>query len=335
MSSTNDIQSLIARARKGEHGQVHVLVGEEGFLIDRAISALRHAAVGQGIAGLNEDSFHGTSPGAGAVVAAARTLAMMSPMRFVLLRGMDKMVPADLDVLAEYLGDPSPSSCLVITADKLDGRSKFAKIAKKMQFLVEVGNLKGPALAGFAQTEARLRGHTLSPDATAHLLDAVGDDLAAIDDAVERLSLFVGPKAPIDMTAIDACVARLRTETIWALVDSIGLRDTRKAVHALASLLDDNEPALKIVAMVARQLRMVAKMRGALDQGLRKEDAAVAAGAPPWKSRDLEDAARRTSPTELDAAFSKLAGLERALKSSKLPDDALMVDAVIALTARG
>jgi DNA polymerase-3 subunit delta len=331
LSTPPDIQTLIAQARRGEHGAVHVLVGEEAFLVNRAVQALRRAAVGQGIAGLNEDLFHGTSPGAGTVVAAARTLAMMSPTRFVMLRGIDKMVTAELEILAEYLEDPAPSSCLVITAEKLDGRTKFAKVAKKKNYWVDIPPMKPPALSGFAQAEARVRGHTLAPDATQHLLDALGDDLAAIDDAIERLSLFVGKGAPIDVAAIDACVARLRIETIWMLVDAIGLRDARKAIHALASLLEDKEPALRIVAMVARQMRMIAKMRTALDSGMRPEEAAVAAGAPPWKSRELSDAARRASPASLARTFATLATLERALKSSKLSSETLMVDAVSSL----
>lgn len=329
-----DIQTLIARARKGEFGAVHVLIGDTAFLVDRAVAALRKASVGQGIAGLNEDTFHGTSPGAGAIVAAARTMAMMSPTRFVLARGIDKMLAADLEILAEYVDDPSPSACLVITAEKLDGRTKFAKAAKKANAWVEIAGMKGQQLAQFAQAEARMRGHVLAPDATAHLLDALGDDLAAIDDALERLSLFVGPNAPIGVDAIDACVAKIRTETIWMLVDAIGLRDAKTAIHALASLLEDDEPALRILAMVARQLRMVAKMRDGLDSGMRPEEAAVAAGAPPFKARELANAAKRASAGEVARAVRILGQAERALKSSKVSQESLIFDTVAQLTAR-
>lgn len=334
MSNPVDIQSLLARARKGEFGAVHILVGEETFLAERAIRALRKASVGDGIAGLSEDLFHGNASSAGAVVGAARTLAMMSPTRFVLVRGIDKMSAADLDEVAAYVDAPAPSTCLVLTAEKLDGRTKLAKSAKKAGVLVEIGPLKGANLAAFAQGEARTRGHTLSPDATQYLLDAVGDDLAAIDDAIERLSLYVGKGAPIDVGAIDACIERLRTETIWMLVDSIGQRDEKRATHAVASLLADKEPPLRIVAMIARQVRMIARMREALASGLRGADAASAAGAPPWKANELTESARRYQLPELTRTFGTLAALDRALKSSKVQDDVLMIEAVAALCGR-
>lgn len=325
------IQALIASARKGEHGTVHLLVGEETFLVERAIKALRKASVGEGIAGLSEDLFHGNSTSASAVVGAARTLAMMSPTRFVLVRGIDKMSPSDLDELAAYVEGPAPSPCLVLTAEKLDGRSKLAKAAQKARVRTDVAPLKGADLAAFAQAEARGRGHALSPNATQHLLDALGDDLAAIDDAIERLSLYVGKDAPIDVGAIDACIERLRTETIWVLVDALALRDVKRATHALRSLLADREEPLKILAMISRQMRMIARMREALASGMREPEAATAAGAPPWKSGELAKAAQRYQLPELTRTFASLAALDRALKSSKVPSDVLILETVVAL----
>lgn len=334
MSSLGDVQSVLSRARKGEFAPVQLLVGEETFLIERAIKALRKASVGQGIAGLSEDLFHGTSTSAATVISAARTLAMMSPTRFVLVRGIDKMSATDLDELAAYVEAPAPSTCLVLSAEKLDGRTKLSKSAKKTGVLVDVTPPKGAGLAAFAQAEARTRGHTLSPDATQYLLDAVGDDLAAIDDALERLSLYVGSGAPIDVAAIDACIERVRTETIWALVDSIGMRDEKRATHALSSLLADKEPPLRIVAMIARQVRMIARMREVLASGLRGGDAASAAGAPAWKAAELTESARRYQLPELTRTFATLSALDRALKSSKVPDDVLMLEAVLVLCRR-
>ena len=39
-------------------------------------------------------------------------------------------------------------------------------------------------------------------------------DLSAIDDALERLSLYVGEGQAITLAAVEACVARVRVETI-------------------------------------------------------------------------------------------------------------------------
>ncbi|MDH5493697.1 MAG: DNA polymerase III subunit delta, partial [Myxococcales bacterium] len=239
------IDTLIDKARAGSFGRVHLLLGAERFLIERAIRLLRAAAVGDGIPGFNEDLFIGKGTRGDPVVSAAKTLPMMGGTRFVLVRDVDQMDAAGQALLGEYLLEPVESTCLVLTAKKLDGRGKLSKNAKKGRYIVDAKPLKGGALRSFASAEASARGHRLEPAAAAALVDALGDDLAALDDATERLSLFVGEGRPIDVSAVEACVSRIRIDSIWALVDAVSLRDAGRALSAANSLLGDREPPLK------------------------------------------------------------------------------------------
>ncbi len=193
--------------------------------------------------------------------------------------------------------------------------------------------LKGSQLRDFAVAEAQQRGHTLAPDAAQALLDAIGEDLSGLDDAIERLSLYVGPGQRIGLESVETCVTRVRTESIWSLVDAISVKNTSLALGAASSLLADREPPLKILAMVSRQLRMIAKMRQALGSGLSAEDAAREAGAPPFKARELERAARRFTLPHLANAFSVVSETDGLLKGSRRPDDALLQEAVLRLCA--
>lgn len=327
----SEIGKVVEAARKGELPKVAVLVGEEQFLISRATKLLRAAATKDGIPGFNEDVFDAPGVTGTQVTSAARTLPMMASLRFVLLRNLDKLPPAEQDVVAAYIDAPSDSTCLVITATKLDGRTKLPKLAKKAGALYAADPLKGIAIPQFVSQEARARGHAMDNLAVQALVDAIGDDLAAFDDAIERLSLFVGQGKPIDLAAVEACVTRVRAETIWALVDAVSARNERRALSAVASLLDEREPALRVLAMLSRQLRMLAKMRDALARGLRGPDAALAAGAPPFKADELGRAARAFPPLALDRAFQTIAATDKLLKGSKIPDDVVLVSAVSAL----
>jgi len=327
------IHDLTKRASKGSLDSVYVLVGAERLLIERAVDAIRRAVDSMGAPGFNVEMFDGKGLDAGRVTSAARTLPMMADMRLVLLRNVDAMTPTEQAKLAEYLDDPSESTCFVATATKLDGRAKLSKTAKKKGCLIEASSLRGASLRKFVRDEATAREHAIAPQAIEALLDAVGDDLAAIDDAMERLSLFVGAGQRIDADAVTRCVTRIRVETIWTLVDAIGLKDRRKGIAAAQSLLDDREPPLRLLAMVARQLRIVARMREALSEGLRPQDAAKRAGAPPFKAGDLTESARCFTADSLGQAFTLIARTDRALKSSKRPPDVILQDAVLELCA--
>ncbi|MBN1656206.1 MAG: DNA polymerase III subunit delta [Deltaproteobacteria bacterium] len=329
-----DIKQLLKEANAGKFAPVHLLVGTERFFIERAVSALRLAVMGDKRDALNDESFFGKNSSATRIVEAAKTLPMMAKMRFILVRGVESLPETQFETLATYFEKPSPSTCLVLTAEKLDGRIRLAKVAKKQGFWSDAETLKANQLGGFASAEARQRGHALEPEAARALVDAIGNDLSAIDDALERLSLFVGKGASIGLDAVEACVSRIRVESIWELVDAVGMKNQEIALRAANSLLSNGEPPLRILAMVARQLRMVARMRHALASGLSPQEAAKEAGAPTFKARDLTSAAKRFQNAELASAFRILSGTDIALKSSKRPPETILLGAITQLTGQ-
>ena len=325
-------QQLIIDVEAGRIPLVAVIVGDESFFVGRAVAALRKAVVGDGPSGWNEDTFEGKGGSASRILDAALTLPMMGAQRFVLVRDLEALATAELDKLADYLEAPSPSSCVVLVAEKLDGRTRLAKRAAKLGMVVDAAPIRPGDLRGFVSAEAQRRRIKIAPDAAAALIDALGSDLPAIDDALERLSLYVGEGAAIDLDAVEVCVVKVRVESIWSLVDAVGMRDRPTAIKAVCSLLADREPPLRILAMVSRQLRIVARMQSALAAGASAPDAAKLAGAPPFKARDLAAAAKRFDRPALTRAFTVLAATDLALKGSRTPPEVVLQAAILDLT---
>jgi DNA polymerase-3 subunit delta len=327
-----EIQSLIESAEQGKYGMVHLLVGTERLFIDRAVLALRRASVGDGDP-WNEEIFQAKVANSARVVDAARTLPMLGKVRFVLVRGLHELPEKEHERLLDYLAQPVDTCCLVLTAEKLDGRSKLVKLAKQRDYLCDAQPLKPGAMRGFTAREARRRELRIDEPAVAALVDSVGTDLGALDDALERLSLYAAPGESIDLAAVEACVSRVRVESIWALVDAVSARDRRTALKAAASLLDDREPPLRILSLLSRQLRLLGRARQALDSGASADAAAAAAGAPPFKARELASAARRMDMQQLSRAFRVLCEADLIQKGGKCPPDIALEAAVLALTS--
>jgi DNA polymerase-3 subunit delta len=325
------IDDLIRAASAGNVPPVSVLAGSERVLVDRAVRALKKAAVGEGIAGFNDDMFQGQGLTAQRVVNAARTVPMLSERRFVLVRGVDAMAGDEQDALVDFVRSPSDHACVVLVADKLDGRSKLGKAAREAHVYHEAEPIRAADVPEIAKREAQALGHALDPAAASALADALGPDLAALTDALERLSLYVGPGETIREEHVTACVAHVRTESIWALVDAVGARNAKVALAAAASLLADREPPLRILALVARQLRTLARIRTGLVAGLRAQEAAQRAGAPPFKARDLAQLASRFDAPALARAFAIVAQADLDLKGSRVPAPRVLERALLSL----
>jgi DNA polymerase III subunit delta len=324
------LDALIEQARGGTFPPVAVIAGAERLLIERAVDALRTAAQAEP-GGFNSDVFQGQGLQASHLINTARMLPMMAQTRFILVRHADAIPAGEVDAICAYIKKPVAETCLVLVSEKLDGRSKLAKTAMESGSWHEAAPPRVGDIPQLLLGEARARGHELQFEAAQALVDSLGADLSALDDALERLSLYVGEGKPIDLAAVEASVVHARTDSVWALVDAVGARNKRAAIASAGSLLGSQEPPLRILALVARQLRTLARMRSALKSGLKEQEAAQKSGAPPFKARELAQLARRFDDAQMRRAFATLAEADLLLKGSKVPGPRVLEQALLAL----
>ena len=206
-------QAVEKQAKAGTLLPVYLFVGDERLLRDRAIDAVRAAALGSGIAAFNEDKLTAGETTVDKIVSAARTVPMMAPKRFVFVRSLERWDKAKadgeeetdddggatpLDELHEYAKAAVDSTVLVLVATKLDGRRRLVSLARKQGFLVECNPLEPHETVEFVIESCAERGHEIDRDTAALIAELVGPELSPILDAVERLGLFVGANEPID-----------------------------------------------------------------------------------------------------------------------------------------
>jgi DNA polymerase-3 subunit delta len=319
----------IDQARAGKLLAVYLVTGDERLVRDEVVGELRKAALAGGLPAFNEDKFTAGETDVEAVVSAARTVPMMAKRRFVLVRGAERWdgaeASAQFDRLAEYASAPVDSTCLVVVAAKLDGRRKLAQIARKQGFLVSCDPMDDRALPLWITQRAAAKGASIDREVAELLAALAGPDLSSVDDALERLSLYVGPGAAIDEAAVGACVARVRTADTWALVDAVGARDLGRALKTLADAYDPRERGLPLLGALAWSVRQLARYQAALASGASADEAARRAGVfQPFRARELAGKARAVRAKEVERWILVLAETDVALKSSRRPADAIL-----------
>jgi DNA polymerase III subunit delta len=319
----------IAQARAGRLLAVYLVAGEERLVRDQVVAELRKAALGSGIAAFNEDKFTAGEADVDAIIAAARTVPMMAPRRYVLVRGVDRWDSAEssapFDRLAEYVAAPVTSTCMVIVGAKVDGRRKLMQIARREGFLVPCDTLDARALPMWIVDRCASKGHAIERDVAELLAALSGPDLSSVDDAIERLSLYVGTQNAIDEAAIGICVARVRTADTWALVDAVGARDLARAMRTLADAYDPRERGLPLLGALAWSIRQLARYQAAAAGGASPDEAARRAGVfQPYRARELGSKARAVRLKEVERWMLVLAETDLALKSSRRSADAIL-----------
>jgi DNA polymerase-3 subunit delta len=334
-----DFDAALARAKRGEVLPVYVISGTERFLRDELVQTLRQAALAGGLAELNEDKFTAGEGSVDRVLSAARTVPMMAKRRFVLVRNADRWDnvegdEAPLDQIAEYAKKPADTTCLVVVADKLDKRRRLSALARKEGFFIECEPLPARELPEFVVKQAQARGHTIDVDAASLLAELAGPELGPAVDAVERLSLYVGPNAAIDEDAVAECVARIRTADTWQLVDAVGRRDLGTSLRLLADVYDPRDRGLPVLGALAWSVRQLARVQAAMDAGASPDEAARKAGIMPFRIRETVARAKQLRSAETQRWLMILAETDVALKGSKRPSNAILEDMITRLCRR-
>lgn len=320
----------VDQAKKGLLLPVYVVTGEERLLRDEVLAALRAASLAGGVAAFNEDKFTAGESDVDDVIAAARTVPMMASRRFVVVRAAERWeaIESDsspFDRLADYAAAAVDSSCLVVVASKLDGRRRLMIAARDKGFLVSCDPLDARALPQWTVERCAAKGHAIDREVAELLAALAGPQLSSVDDAIERLSLYVGPEAVIDGDAVSTCVARVRAADTWALVEAVGARDLGRALKTLADAYNPREGGLMLLGALAWSVRQLARFQAALESGASTEEAARRAGAfNLYRTRELAAKARALRAKEVERWLLVLAETDVALKSSRRTPDAVL-----------
>lgn len=327
---------VVATIEKGELSPVYALGGEETFLIERCLAAVRRAAFGDDDgagASFNLDNFELKATGIGPVLDSARTLPMFAKRRLIIARGLDEVKADELAPLVDYIADPNPSTCLVlVAAAKFDGRLKIFQALRKAGFLHEFARLRDWQLAEFITGEARRRKLSIDADAARALADSAGPELGRINLCLEQVALFAGEGTRITAAHVEAVVPESRERGIFELTKAIGAGQRQAALSLLANLLKHREPPLRIQFMLVRQLRQIWRAKELDAQGAPRPEIASRVGIAPHFLDDVLVPARRMSVAALERSFELLYEADKRLKSSRVDPEIQISRLVLALT---
>jgi DNA polymerase-3 subunit delta len=317
-----DSDDVLGAIAAGQIDPVYALYGPERFLVDRCVAALRAAVLGPGAGhGLNLDAFELKEAGLGAALTAARTLPMFAKRRLVLGRGIDLLKADELDGLAAYVADPNPTTCLVLTGDKIDTRWKPFAAMRKAGYLHDFPRLRDRELPGWIGREARARGITIDGDGAQALAEAAGPDLGRLSQALDQLALYVGAGAPIRRADVETLIAETRERGVFELTKAIGEGNVARALALVGNMLANREPPLRIQFMLVRQLRQIWRAKELAAAGAPRMEIAGAVGIAPFFVDDVLVPARRMSEASLERSFRRLYLSDKTLKSSRIDPD--------------
>ncbi|HEX8960484.1 MAG TPA: DNA polymerase III subunit delta [Geobacteraceae bacterium] len=302
--------------RAGDIGPLYYVYGDEPYLVERGVKRLLEKAVSPDFREFNLTVFYGGEAKGEAIVEAAQTLPMFAERRVVLVKKSGALTAAALDMLAGYVQDPSPSTCLIFQGEKIDQRKKFFLDLKKNGRLVEYKRPYENQLGPFIREEAASQGKRVEPAAAEMLSYFVGNNLQELAAQVEKVATYVGERQTIKLDDVKVIASDTKVDSVFDLANALGERNLGRALRSLQTILRDGEAPLMVLAMVTRHFRQLWRVRELLGKKVPSQEISKAAGIHPYFVRGIMEQATGFSRAEFVAIFERFFATDLALKTS-------------------
>lgn len=226
-----------------------------------------------------------------------------------------------LKELAAYLVSPAPDTPLVLLATVPERGKAPVALVKLVQPAGHIREVKvaRKELPGWLAARAKAKAVPLAPDGAAALVETLGEDTAALDQALDQLaSAFPGERIGRDLVAQQ--FRGSGEQHVWDLCDKAFARDLQGSMRTLRTLLEARDDPLMILGGVASRLRDLMRVRDLPESMPLGEVAREVGSRFEWQARRYREQAKRFSMQELIELHARLAEADRALKSGATDD---------------
>jgi DNA polymerase III subunit delta len=336
----------------------YVLHGDDAFSLGEELAGLRaKLAGGDPVMGdLNTTTLDGARLTLGELRHATDAVPFMAERRLVIVHGLlARLVPGGrsrrgesaaeasgargelLDQLVEYLPQlPATTRLVFVESETLPDAHPILEVAqeegKHRRAWVRLYRLpRERELPGWIRKRAEEKGGTISSEAVSMLAALVGADLRLLDQEIEKLLLYADGRQ-VTSEDVQALVSHARETSIFDLVDCVGRRQTDRALGLLHRLLEDGEAPLYLLAMLARQIRILIQVGELQERGLTPREVARRLKLHPYVVEKGLAQARNFDLAQLESAHERLVRTDWAIKTGEAEDVLALDMLVVALT---
>ena len=306
---------------------MYLLFGSEGYLINETKQLLMEHVLTEEEMDFNFAQFDLEETPVETALEDAETLPFMGERRLVFMQNpffltaerTKSKVEHNTKKLEAYLADPPPYSIVVLTApyEKLDERKKITKELKRRAALFEAKKLNDQELKLWIRERAALSGTQIDQDAAELLQELAGTNLMMLANEIDKMAMYVQEEKLITTAIVEKLVAKSLEQNIFTLVDHVLQRKMESALTIYHELLRQNEEPIKILSVMAGQIRLMYQVKELARQGYSQQKIAGALKVHPYRVKLAMQKSSKFGDRELLAIIKGLADADYKMKTGQ------------------
>lgn len=306
----------LAQALEKSLAPVYLVSGDEPLLVQEACDQIRARARD---AGFNDRQVYHADQHLnwGAVRDELGAMSLFAEQRRIEIHLPTGKLGDGRDVIEKALVEPADDILLLLISARLDAaetKRKWYKQLQKTGVHVTVWPIDNDKFGGWLQQRARSRGLTLTQGALNLLTERLEGNLLAASQELDRLELLT-PDKTINEDVVEDAVQYSARFSIFEIITDLLAGRAAHAQKVIASLKQEGENPLGLLAMLVRDLNMTLELQLAMKQRevpgtfLKKNGV-----FQPQRARAIEQAARRLDARRLHQALNLCSDADRAAK---------------------
>jgi len=316
--------------KAGNVHNVYLFHGPEAYIRKSAVAALEKKLLMPGLESMNRMVM--SAPSAQAVIENCETLPMMSDYRLIIVQdcalltaGKAKDEAQDSELLAAYLKNVPPTTCLVFEADgAIDKRKKLTKALLAMPGAVSFDALDDAQLHRWMNQTLRPLGKKMDRAVSEQLAFTSGRDLTLLHGELHKLAAYAGEREAITGEDVEKVATHTAECTVFAMVDALSAGKVKEAFELLSVLLHAGEQRIGILAMITRHYRQMMHLCAMQQDRLPQAQMAKTLGVPPFALTRLSRQVGRRPYAALHAAVDACVQADYDIKRGALREDAAL-----------
>ncbi|MBP2653883.1 MAG: polymerase delta subunit [Firmicutes bacterium] len=326
-----DYRQVLTEIKKGRIYPVYLLFGEEAFLIHQVEHEIVNAVLPPderdvGLVVLERD------PAPAEMAGLIETVPFMGGKNVVIIRGT-QMFRARKGGESEGARDNGgerilallenmPEYCHVIftTTEKVDKRRKIYKTVEKSGTVVDFSPLKPKEVRPWIVAKLDELGKKMANDALEHVMAAISlmpqISLGFLNGELEKIALYSKGRV-ISLAEVLSVMATVPEVSVFTMVEAVSQKQLSRALKLLEEQLSTGENSIRLLLLLARQVRLLWQARELTDKGLNSGLVADKLGVPPFVGDKLVRQSRGFTAAKLQATVVALANADRDLKSGR------------------
>jgi len=321
----------------GSPGQLYIFHGEETYLRDHYLGRLKEMILSGGMGEFNLHEIKTKDMSPHALEEAVDCLPMMAQRTLILITDYDLFKAGEKE-REEYIRIFSqlPDYCCVVFVYDLidykgDARTKLAASLKQHGTVVNFVRQDQGDLVDWVRRRFRALGKDIDSRLALDLIFLCGDLMTNLVGEIEKIGAYSKQKH-ITKADIEAVATPQLDAVVFRMTDAIGEGKFDRAMSVLGELYQMQEPPIKIMWSLGRQMRQLYSARLALEQGRGASYVASLWGLKPYPADKLMNSARRFSLKWCRKAVIRCGQTDLAMKSTGQDGQELLTSLLLELS---